>query len=166
VADTTAHGDATAFSIATAFASLNVVGVNDAPVLDPSKSPVLNAINEDAPAPAGLVGTSVTSLVNIALDNVIDVDRGLFLGIAITAADAAKGNWFYSINGGTSWTPLGAVSDASARLLTAGPNDRLYFKPNADFNGVIASALTFRAWDQASGIDGGVANTVPNGGAT
>src|SRR5439155_23524037 len=125
----------------------------------------------DAGAPVGAVGTPVSSLVDFArpagqVDNVTDVDSGALLGIAVTAADTVNGSWFYSINGGTTWNALGTVSEASARLLAADGDNRLYFQPNANFNGTIASAITFRAWDQTSGVDGNLANTSANGGTT
>jgi hypothetical protein len=50
--------------------------------------------------------------------------------------------------------------------LAADANTRLYFQPAANFNGTIASAITFRAWDQTSGTNGGTADTSPNGGST
>ena len=144
---------------------------NHAPVLDASKSPALGAINEDAGAPSGAVGTPVSALVDFAspsgqVDNVTDADGGAALGIAITAADTANGTWWYSTNGGTAWNALGAVTNASARLLAADANTRVYFQPNADYNGTLASAITFRAWDQSSGANGAVADASVNGGAT
>src|SRR5262249_50021911 len=140
-------------------------------VLDPSKSPVLANENEDAGAPSGPVGTLVASLVDFAIpsgqvDNVTDVDSGALLGIAVTAADVSNGSWFYSINNGTSWNALGSVSDTNALLLAADASTRIYFQPNANFNGTLSSAITFRAWDRTSGINGILANTSPNGGST
>src|SRR5204862_341303 len=126
-------------------AALTVIAVNDAPVLDASKSPLLSAENEDAGAPAGAVGTLVSSLVDFAvpaggLDNVSDVDAAALLGIAVTGAETTNGSWFYSTDNGSSWAALGSVSDTNARLLD--PAGRLYFRPNADFNGTIAAAIT------------------------
>src|SRR5205814_5012466 len=75
------------------------VAVNDAPVLDASKSPALGAENEDAAAPVGAVGTLVSSLVDFAspsgqVDNVTDVDGGGALrGIAVATAAADDGRW-------------------------------------------------------------------------
>ena len=64
-------------------------------MLDASKSPVLDAINEDPGAPSGAVGTQVPSLVDFpgggGLDNVTDPDAGPVTGIAVTAADTADG---------------------------------------------------------------------------
>lgn len=62
--------------------------------------------------------------------------------------------------------PVGDVSGASALLLAADSNHRVYFQPIPDFAGDIPTALTFRAWAQTSGIDGSLASTVPNGGTT
>ena len=75
-------------------------------------------------------------------------------GIAITAADTTNGTWFYSTNNGASWNALGAVANANARLLAADANTRLCFQPNPDYNGTLANAITFRAWDQTSGSNG------------
>src|SRR5206468_10172905 len=147
------------------------IPVNDAPVLDASKSPTLTAEDEDPGAPAGAVGTAVSSLVDFAspagqLDNVTDVDTGALLGIAVTAADTTNGSWFYSTNNGTSWQALGAVTNTNARLLAADANSRLYFQPNANFNGTLATAISFRAWDRTSGSNGGLADASATGGTT
>ena len=139
------------------------VNNNNAPTLDATKAPLLNSVNEDAGAPSGAVGTLVSSLVDFAspagqVDNVTDPDVGAKLGIAVTGADTANGTWWYSTTGGSTWNALGAVSDAGARLLAADANTRIYFQPNPDFNG-ISPALTFRAWDQTAGSNGGTADT-------
>ncbi len=171
LADTTSNGGTTAFSTTTDAASLTITAVNDAPVLDNSQSPTLTAQNEDSGAPSGAVGTLVSSLVDFAspagqVDNVTDVDSGALLGIAVTAADTANGSWYYSTNDGTNWNALGAVASNNARLLAADANTRLYFQPNANYHGTLATALTFRAWDQSSGASGTLADTTSNGGMT
>src|SRR5436190_3472693 len=145
--------------------------VNTAPVLDVTKSPALTAINENAGAPVGAVGTLVSSLVDFAVpsgqvDNVTDADSGAVLGIAVTAANATNGTWWYATNNGGSWLALGAVSDANARLLAADGATRLYFQPNASYNGTIANAVTFRAWDRTSGSNGATVATTTNGGSS
>ena len=57
------------------------------------------------------------------------------------------------------------VSDNSALLLAADADTRLYFQPNANFNGT--SSITFRAWDQTDGIaEGATADPTPAGGST
>ncbi|EMI15641.1 Laminin G, subdomain protein 2 domain protein [Rhodopirellula maiorica SM1] len=137
----------------------NITATNVAPVLDSGQSPVLTAQNEDSGVPSGAVGTLISSLVDFAsptgqVDNVTDSDLGAALGIAITAADTTYGSWYYSTDGGSSWNSLGAVSDSNARLLAADADTRLYFQPNANYNGSVANAITFRAWDQSTGTNG------------
>jgi Cadherin-like domain/Cadherin-like/Concanavalin A-like lectin/glucanases superfamily/Bacterial Ig domain len=154
----------TTFTDTSEFAQ-NVVAFNTAPVLNITKSPALDAINEDAGLPLGAVGTLVSKLVDFAsptgqIDNVTDPDSGTLLGIAVTAVDTTNGSWWYSTNGGTNWTALNGVSDSSARLLAADANTRLYFQPNANFNGTLANSITFRAWDQTSGTNGSTVNLI------
>jgi hypothetical protein len=170
-ANTTPNGGSTAFSGATDAAALTVTASNDAPVLDAARNPALNPVAEDAPAPSGSVGTPVSALIDFAapagqLDNLTDADTGALAGIAVTAADVGQGAWFYSLNNGGSWSALGAVSNGNARLLAADAGTRLYFRPNPDFSGSIAGALTFRAWDRSSGSAGTLASTTSNGGGT
>ena len=159
-----------AFTDSSEFAQ-NVVAINNAPVLDTTPSPALTAVNQDAGAPSGAVGTLVSSLVDFAVpagqvDNVTDIDSGALLGIAVTAADTSNGTWYYSTDGGTTWNALGAVANNNARLLAADANTRLYFRPNANYHGTLAGALTFRAWDQTGGSNGTLADTTVNSGTT
>ena len=117
------------------------------------------------------MGTLVSSLVDFAspagqVDNVTDVDAAALLGIAVTAADTANGTWFYSTDNGTNWNALGAVASNNARLLAADANTRLYFQPTAGYHGTLATAITFRAWDQTSGTGGTLADTMTSGGTT
>ncbi len=132
---------------------------NTAPTLDPGQSPALSAISEDTSAPTGSVGTLVTSLVDFdgvpgGVDNVTDPNPGALLGIAVVGANSSNGTWWFTIDNGTNWQSLGTVSESSARLLAANANTRLYFQPNPNWNGNIADAITFHAWDQSSGTNG------------
>ncbi|MBI3898161.1 MAG: DUF4347 domain-containing protein [Gammaproteobacteria bacterium] len=169
LADASSNGGATAFSMVTDTASVVVTAVNDAPVLDPSKL-ISVTVNEDALAPSGAVGTLVSSLVDFAspsgqVDNVTEQDAGALLGIAVTYADIGSGNWWYTTDGGTNWLALGGTF-TNARLLSADANTRVYYQSTANFNGAVGAALDFRAWDQTSGSNGGLANTVVCGGST
>ncbi|MEQ9407984.1 MAG: cadherin domain-containing protein [Fuerstiella sp.] len=144
--------------------AVTVTDGNTAPVLDNTRSPSLTDISEDAGLPAGAVGTLVSQLADATspagqLDNVTDSDVGALLGIAVTAADTSNGQWHYSTDNGASWNALGSVSDSNARLLAADASTRLYFQPNADYFGTLSNAITFRAWDQTSGSNGGTADT-------
>src|SRR5207248_1169110 len=133
-----------AFSAATDTASLTINAVNDAPVLDASKSPALTAVNEDAGAPVGAVGTLVSSLVDFAspagqVDNVTDADGGALLGIAVTAADTVS-------------LVVNAVADppvAQAKSYSAQANMKI----------VGLTGLTAGATDPDDGIGGCVSNT-------
>ncbi|MES2245444.1 MAG: tandem-95 repeat protein [Pseudomonadota bacterium] len=141
--------------------SITVTGVNDAPVLADT-AVVMAAVNEDAGAPSGAVGTLVSSL----LGGSTDADAGAASGIAITATDATNGTWFYSTNGGTNWIAVGAVSNVSSLLLASNASTRVYFQPNANYNGSVATGLTIRAWDQTAGTAGTKVDTSVNGTTT
>src|SRR5205085_7555073 len=140
------------------------------PILDSSKSPGLTAVNEDALPPSGAVGTLISSLVDFAsptgqVDNITDVDAGAQLGLAVTGTDPNL-TCYYSLNGGTTWTAFGSVSPASARLIAVDADNRIYCQAGPNLNGVFADALSFRAWDETSGSDGGTADVTSNGGST
>ncbi|MEP0871266.1 tandem-95 repeat protein [Trichocoleus desertorum AS-A10] len=143
--------------------------VNVAPVLADS-SIVFNSVNEDSGIPIGAVGTLVSQLADLVggagQSNVTDAAPGAVTGIAITNTDTANGTWFYSTNNGVTWNSLSGVSNASARLLAADANTRIYFQPNPNFNGAITNTIQFRAWDRITGTNGGTANTNTNGGLT
>ncbi|WP_169805040.1 beta strand repeat-containing protein, partial [Variovorax boronicumulans] len=161
---TAVSSDGTASRVVT----VTIAGTNDAPVLSAAATPALASVNEDAGAPVGAVGTLVSSLVNLnppagGLDNVTDADNGAITGIALTGVNAANGSWWYSTNGGANWAAVGAVSGASALLLAADANTRVYFQANSNFSGTVSDGITFRAWDQTSGAAGATVSTVTNG---
>lgn len=123
---------------------------NNAPVLSgPSNNfPVMN---EDPSANNGL---KVSELI---AGMVTDADPTPLSGIAVTAVDDTNGTWEYTTNGGGGWTAFGAVSESAARLLTDAANTSVRFVPDANWHGTVAGGITFRAWDQTSGVAGGVA---------
>ncbi|MEH2022998.1 DUF4347 domain-containing protein [Nostoc sp.] len=155
------------------FAVARYLGVsNEIPATPSNTAPTLtdtivalNPVNDNAGAPSGTIGTLVSSLVSLN-GNVTDTDSGSLTGIAISAANTTNGTLWYSTNNGTTWNSLSAVSDTSARLLAADANTRIYFQPNANFNGDVGNAITFRAWDRTSGTNGGTGDTTINGGTT
>ncbi|TVT50032.1 MAG: DUF4347 domain-containing protein [Denitromonas halophila] len=147
--------------------------LNTAPVLDDSATPALDAITEDSGIPSGAVGTLIDDLVSLAgsgagLQNVTDTDAGATTGIALLAAEASHGSWYYSLDDGASWTLLDATTlgSANALLLAADGQTRLAFSPVADFNSASGDypEIRFRAWDRNSGTNGGFADTTGNGG--
>ena len=150
-ADASTNGGTTAFSTATATAGITV---NDVPVLTGANN--FTTITEDQTTNTGdLVLTLISGKVT-------DVDTGAVNGIAVTSLSSGTGTWQYSIDGGSTWTAVGTVSNTSALLLRS--TDRLRFVPDG-LNGTTAS-VTFRAWDQTSGTQGTKVDTTTNGGTT
>jgi hypothetical protein len=152
--DVNSRGFDTPFSPFSDTASITVSSVNDAPVLTPAP-PILGGITEDDINNGGELVSAVLA------SSVADVDSLAAQGIAITGTTNGNGHWEYSQDG-TTWTPFGAVSDASSLLLVA--SDHIRFVPDAQ-NGTSAS-FTYRAWDQTAGVSGGTADTTINGGTT
>ncbi|MBD2484234.1 FG-GAP-like repeat-containing protein [Planktothrix sp. FACHB-1365] len=113
-----------------------------------------------------LTGNSNSGYISKIYNNLFpisDVDTTtLTKAVAITTADN-NGTWQYSTNG-TTWTNFPAVSNSNALLLDA--SNKVRFQPNTNYNGTIATALTFRAWDKSTGTVGSTANTSINGGTT
>jgi len=157
-ANSSLTGGTTAFSMEDNVVSLTVTAVNDAPVL--ADTTLTMSEREDAGPPLGAVGTPVSSL----LGGISDVDSGDPKGLAIIGANASAGSWHFSTDGGANWLPLGDPSPTSAVLLA--PDARLYFQPNTDYNGVQASALSVRAWDQSSDSNGASGVDTTAGSAT
>lgn len=141
--------------------SISSSSLNVAPVLrDTTVS--LNPVFEDALPPSGSVGTAISAVVGLNR-NVTDTNSSI--GIAITdIGTGSNGTWYFTTGGGTAWAPLGNVSQDNALLLTS--NSRIYFQPTANYNGFIANAITFRAWDTTKGTNGSTANVTNNGGTT
>jgi fimbrial isopeptide formation D2 family protein/uncharacterized repeat protein (TIGR01451 family) len=158
---------------------IRVVATDDSPVLN--DTPVsLNDATEDGGAPVDGVttGTLVSALTgngNVTDTDGNDAHNGSApgdAGIAITGADTSEGNWYYSTNGGTTWTEfagttstgtvLPAISATNALHLVADGNTMIYFQPTvANWNGVVPNALTFRAWDQFDGATNGSLSALP-----
>jgi len=135
--------------------TIDVTPVNDAPVLDSSFSPALDVIQR------GDSGTAGNSVAEIVADGAIsDIDGTAVEAIAVTAVDNGNGTWQYNI--GSGWTNFGAVTESGARLLAAGA--RIRFEPSSGWEG--SAAITFRAWDTSSGVNGATADATNNGGTT
>ena len=116
---TTAYGQTNCsgqpFTISGSQPCVTVSAANAAPVLNAAGSPSLSSILEDA---ASNPGDAVSSLIaSGGAGYITDTDAGALQGLALTGADSTNGAWQYTTDGGTNWINLGAVSDASARLL-------------------------------------------------
>ena len=92
--------------------TVTVSGVNDAPVL--ANTALTMTVAEDAGAPSGAVG----ALINAFTGGISDVDSGASKGIAITGSNQTNGTWYYTTNGGSTWTAVGAVSNTPLRLFS------------------------------------------------
>ena len=138
----------------------SITAPNSAPTLTSSVS--LTTINEDDSNPTG---DDIASLITSFGANYTDADGGDPKGLAIVGVDETNGSWQYSTNGGTSWSSLTGVADATARLLASSASNMVRFVPGANYNGNSGN-ITFRAWDQTSGSDGGTADASSNGGST
>lgn len=145
----------------------------DAPVLSAVSGFQLDSINEND---TGNPGTLVSDILGSVPAGAVSDSDGDSVGIAVTSVDDTNGTWEYSVDGGTSWTAFGAVSQNSAVVLGAGSQDRVRFVPDLDVAG--AESFTFRAWDGSDGntsgatgvnasvIGGGTAFSVNTGTAT
>jgi hypothetical protein len=142
-------------SSAVSTATVTIAAVNDAPTL--ADTALTLTVAEDAGAPSGAVG----SLVSAFTGGVTDPDTGAVKGIAVVGTNEASGTWYYSLDGGSTWTAVGTVSTAQALLLP--DTARLYFAPAANINGPASSALTLRAWDQSAGTAGTKVSTGTTG---
>jgi VCBS repeat-containing protein len=165
--DTSTNGGTTAFSTATDTASITINAVNDAPVA--SGGATLVAIDEDLVDPAG---AAISSLFTGNFSDAADAVSGgssadSFAGIAISGhtADAAKGSWQYSADGGSSWTPLANATSAAAITLEAAA--LLRFVPAENYNGP-ATALSANLIEDGLSISNGAATdlTGATGGTT
>src|SRR5262249_41007832 len=120
-------------------------------------------------APSGAVGTLVSSLVDLpgngGHDNVTDPDANGLTGIALSGADSSHGTWWFSLDNGASWNPVGAADGKRALLPAADASPRLYFQANVGQIGTVSNAITFHAWDQSAGTAGQTADASHNGSA-
>lgn len=169
VSDEVTHATTTA-----AVSTVDVVATNDSPVLN--DVPVTATSLEDNGVPSGAVGMLVSQLTGNG--NVTDTDgAGAHdgqtpgaAGVAVTAADTTEGTWWYSTDNGATWTKfagqgLTAISQNNALHLVADGNTRIYFEPaQANWNGTVNNALTFRAWDQFDGVANGTISALPSTG--
>jgi hypothetical protein len=141
--------------------TLKVSRVNSSPVLNGAND--LTAINEDQ-SNATNPGTLVSALI---AGQITDADgAGALQGIAVTGLVSTNGTWQYTINGGTNWLALAGAAPGTARLLAADAQTKVRFIPSANINGLAVGTITFQAWDQTSGANGGTADATSGGGAT
>lgn len=137
-----AKGGTTAFSTTTQVAR---VRVNAAPVLASAAPTFSTSRTAFVSTVAGLLGNTVQ-----------DVGLGTRQGIAVTGlTTTAGGQWQFSIDRGATFVNFSAVSETAGRLLRA--TDLVRYVTVAGGNGT--AAITYRAWDQTTGLAGKTLDT-------
>ncbi|GAB5404685.1 MAG: hypothetical protein Aurels2KO_29160 [Aureliella sp.] len=130
------------------------------PVLDNTGDMALDGITTSETDNDGQTVASV--IASAGGDRITDASPGAVEGIAITAANDGNGHWEYSLDSGSSWIDVDAVSGTASLLLRE--TDLLRFVPNGTT--VTTADISFRAWDQTSGSAGQKVDTSTNGGVT
>ncbi|MEJ8838444.1 cadherin-like domain-containing protein [Ramlibacter sp. AN1133] len=150
------------------------VNVNHAPVLTGANSQLVveEDFGGDGKAPSGNMPPWATPAqragikVSDILGTYVTDTSAALQGIAIIDK-AGAGTWQYTLDGGSNWINVPAVSNTSTLLLAANANTRVRFIPEADWNSNIgATSITFRAWDQTVGTAGQLGDATYNGGAS
>ena len=126
--------------------------VNQAPELSVT-SPMLGTTDEDTASDSIRVH-SITSGVTSDIN-------GDWVGLAVTGF-TGNGQWQYALDDGALWVPITSATPTSALLLS--PTAQLRYMPDT-LNGETPT-LTYQAWDQTSGTEGGFADATANGGST
>ncbi|NGZ05237.1 MAG: DUF4347 domain-containing protein, partial [Magnetococcales bacterium] len=152
------NGNQTSSSVTS---TVRITAVNDAPLLE-DVALTMGTLSEDATAPVGAVGVLVSALTG----GMTDPEGSATTGVAVISIGESSGSWYYSVDGGTNWNALESVSESNALLLSANANTRLYFRPNANWNGTDSSGLELRAWDGSAGSAGNKVDVSTNGGDT
>ncbi len=138
--------------------TVNVSFVNFAPVLTSANN--LMPTFEDAVSDGG---TAVTALI---AGHVSDANPLSLSGIAVTSWDNSNGSWQFSLDGGANWNSFGTPVANISRLLGADANTFVRFVANPNWSGTVTNGLTFRAWDQTSGLAGDTASVAVTGDPT
>jgi PKD repeat protein len=146
-----------------AVVTVSIAPINDAPILDAARAPMLAQI---IGYHTNNAGETVSKIV--ADDSVTDADGSPTESIAVTAVDNTNGTWEYSI-GGSIWNAFtseaGTQSDISAQARLLDQTHKIRFVPSDIYWGGTAT-FTFRAWDKTSGEAGGTADATTGGGSS
>ena len=143
VTNATSNSGIDSFSSSSVQIILNVLPVNDAPLLY-NITVQLTPIEEDDITSSG-------NDISDFLSGVSDIDvLDTTLGIAIVEADETKGAWQFTTDGGRVWTTMYDVCPYNATVLSSEPpgQNRIRFMPNRDFNGFVS--FSFLTWDLTS----------------
>jgi cyclophilin family peptidyl-prolyl cis-trans isomerase len=139
-------GGNTAFSTLTDTATLTVTSLNDAPVVTPV-APSMGSADIHSATTINLTGTFINN--GTGKTSITDVDTGAVLGGIAIYGTTGAGTWAYSLDGST-FTAIGAVSNASALLLPK--TAQLRYTPDGSTSE--SPTIAFRAWDTTTGTPG------------
>ena len=132
--------------------TVQVLPVNDAPVLNASIEPRMTTILEDSVAEWPTEGDDVSLFLSVLIRDVDIYPASDDIGIAITDVDSANGVWQVSVDGGSTWVNISAfTNENSAVVLTSQPRgaNRVRFFPQLNFHG--EASFNFKLWDLTSG---------------
>ena len=129
--------------------TVEVHGVNDAPVLNDTSAVRLDAIDAN-----DIYGQGV-DIETFSLDRIDEVDSNDSIGVAVIGFSRAttRGDWQFSTNDGQSWTTINSISESHALHLVADGQTRLRLRPDGSHTGT--ARLTVRAWDGSNEIGNG-----------
>ncbi len=150
------NGRYTPYSSRSGTVGIKVEPVNHAPRLLVTNV-VLTTITEGQRNNPGDV---VSNLLHKA---VMDAD-GDACGMAVLQIPNSPGAWQYSLDDGRTWTTMSTWRLNYARLL--GPSALVRFVPDPGYSGEVTAGFQFAAWDQSSGVSGGIALASRTGGQT
>lgn len=144
--------------------TVSIAPINDAPVLDAARAPML----------AQIIGYNINNagetVSKIVADNsVTDADGSPTESVAVTAVDNTNGTWEYSTDSGATWNAFtsetGSKSDISAQARLLDQAHKIRFVPSDIYWGGTAT-FTFRAWDKTAGDAGATADATKGGGSS
>lgn len=140
-------GGSTIYSSDTATATIQITGVNDAPIMSGSYTfPVVNA------ASGTIAPISIESILSSFTITDADVSNSIAqatTGLAILYADSTLGSWYTSTDNQASWTVLSSVSASNAVHFSRTGSEYIKFVPATTTTSGTTS-IQIRAWDKTN----------------
>ena len=135
------------YSNSTLTVTLQVLPVNDAPILSPTPISLTSIYEDDY--------NSMGDPVSLLLQFTNDVDDEDERGIAIIDSDQENGTWEFSEDGGRTWQFFASPSLEMALVISSQPSERfrVRFVPDLNFNGV--ARFSYLAWDMSDLVQSG-----------
>jgi Ca2+-binding RTX toxin-like protein len=167
VRDNSGASDGSDVSTTSGTLTIDLTATNDAPVLVATAPAALNGISEDV-AGASNTGTTVADILSASGLSLSDVDVASGSepqAIAVTGLDSTNGTWEFRLGSGA-WVAVDTAALASGDALLLDAGDALRFVPDANFNGTLTDAVTFRAWDKTAGAAGDYVDVSANEGGS